>query len=420
MNHAEPMNSGEQIMSVDDPPIQHGQTIDNEDEAVPGSCMSVDPETMEGLKGPSTTETKRSASPTAEGASARTKNSLQLPDNQNAKGTRDPSPNTGSCMSIDAETTEEVQGPRMAGTKRSAAPPLTTEDRAHATGAESYMHRSKNPSPDTVRRKWEHVSQNRHKKRAERLRGKFPSKLKAMDLADIEVPKVELKSAHHATKGHSEGFRASQTKVNENEQRGKIEKWETGRNRIESRYPHGRWPVATFHERFLELIAWFSNQPLGSMVPPAAIPWPVFKKPYSIEPADVTTEEVGLFLHSLQHSTDRATFAGHLKNLRVRFHPDRWRGELLKVEDTEERERWERALVNTSQAISGFGNDEIEEVINGLSASYSPSTTGSEDVEKIFPGVRHRGIVGRATWGEAPNDASPPISPDMGIGGYPR
>ncbi|KAI9449106.1 hypothetical protein HD554DRAFT_2181132 [Boletus coccyginus] len=156
------------------------------------------------------------------------------------------------------------------------------------------------------------------------------------------------------------------------------------------------------------------------MVPPAAIPWPVFKKPYSIEPADVTTEEVGLFLHSLQHSTDQATFTGHLKNLRVRFHPDRWRGELLKVEDTEERERWERALVNTSQAISGFGNDEIEEVINGLSASYSPSTTGSEDVEKIFPGVRHRGIVGGAMWGEAPNDASPPISPDMGIGGYPR
>lgn len=47
-------------MSVDDPPIQHGQTVDNEDEAVPGSCMSVDPETMEGLKGPSTTEIKRS------------------------------------------------------------------------------------------------------------------------------------------------------------------------------------------------------------------------------------------------------------------------------------------------------------------------------------------------------------------------
>ncbi|KAI9451860.1 hypothetical protein HD554DRAFT_2032834 [Boletus coccyginus] len=93
------------------------------------------------------------------------------------------------------------------------------------------------------------------------------------------------------------------------------------------------------------------------MVPPAAIPWPVFKKPYSIEPADVTTEEVGLFLHSLQHSTDRATFAGHLKNLRVRFHPDRWRGELLKVEDTEERERWERALVNTSQAISELYNE---------------------------------------------------------------
>ncbi|KAI9459804.1 hypothetical protein HD554DRAFT_2041821 [Boletus coccyginus] len=189
-------NSEEQIMSVDDPPIQHGQIIDNEDEAVPGSCMSVDPETMEGLKGPSTMETKCSASPTAEGASTCMKNSLQLLDNQNAKSTCNPSPNTGSCMLINTETMEEVQGPRIVVTKHLAAPPLTTEDRAHATSAESYMYCSKNPLLNMMRRKWEHIFQNQHKKRAERLCGRFPSKLKAMDLAYIEVPKVEPKSAH--------------------------------------------------------------------------------------------------------------------------------------------------------------------------------------------------------------------------------
>ena len=68
-------------------------------------------------------------------------------------------------------------------------------------------------------------------------------------------------------------------------------------------------------------------------------------------------EEVEWFLQTLGNSMEPKTFVGHLKNLQIRFHPNKWQADFLKLEDTEERKRWEQALLNTSQLISVMYNE---------------------------------------------------------------
>ena len=184
-----------------------------------------------------------------------------------------------------------------------------------------------------------------------------------MNLSDAEIaqkgkiPHGDPEPTHGMAKVQGERNNATQGEdVRDKERRMKIERWEAEKEQIESQYPHGRWPATTFHQRFVELVTWLGDRPLGGIIHPATAPWPVFKKPNPIAPEDVEMEEVEWFLHTLQNSTDPKTFVSHLKNFRIRFHPDRWRADFLKLEDTEERERWERALLTTSQVVSVIYN----------------------------------------------------------------
>ena len=137
----------------------------------------------------------------------------------------------------------------------------------------------------------------------------------------------------------------------------KVKRWEAEKERIESQYINRKWRVAMFHQWFMGLVTWLVDQPLEGVIHPAAAPWPVFKKPNLIEPEDLKTEEVEWFLQTLEDSMDPKMFVGHLKNLRIRFHPDKWQVDFLQLEDTEERRRWEWALLNTSQVISVMYNE---------------------------------------------------------------
>jgi len=205
----------------------------------------------------------------------------------------------------------------------------------------------------------------RHKKKVERLRNRFPRKVDPMNLSDTKDPQKEKmpdedpEPTHSMAKVQSVRISATQAEeVRDKERRMKVEKWEAEKEQIESQYLRGRWPVATFHQRFMELVKWFGDRPLGGNIHPTSAPWPIFRKPSLMEPEDVTTEEVEYFLLTLRNSTDRKTFASHVKNLRIRFHPDKWQTDFLKLEDTEVRKRWERALLNTSQVISVMYNEQ--------------------------------------------------------------
>ena len=219
--------------------------------------------------------------------------------------------------------------------------------------------RTRKTSPGTMHRRLARNALKRQKKKAERLHDRFPRKVNPMNMPDAEVPqKGEIPHRDPGpSHGIAQGERTEPQDVRHKERIMKVERWEAEKERIESQYTNGKWRVATFHQRFMELVTWLVDRPLEGVVHPAAAPWPVFKKPNLIEPEDLKTEEVEWFLRTLGDSTDPKTFVSHLKNLRIRFHPDKWRADFLKLEDTEERRRWERALLNTSQVISVMYNE---------------------------------------------------------------
>jgi len=75
-----------------------------------------------------------------------------------------------------------------------------------------------------------------------------------MNLSDTEIAQKEKilhgysEPTHGMAKVQGERNNAMQGKnVRDKERRMKIERWEAEKEWIESQYPHGRWPTATFH-----------------------------------------------------------------------------------------------------------------------------------------------------------------------------
>jgi hypothetical protein len=109
--------------------------------------------------------------------------------------------------------------------------------------------------------------------------------------------------------------------------------------------------VPCFLEWFKELVAWCGDWPLGGIINVPTAPWPVFIKPHLMDLEHVTTIEVEWFLASLRNAMGPAEFRHCLKGLWIKFHPDRWRGDLKSMGNLEQCVRWEKALITVSQAI---------------------------------------------------------------------
>ena len=130
--------------------------------------------------------------------------------------------------------------------------------------------------------------------------------VKPMNLSDAEITQKrkilhgDPEPIHGMAKVQGERNNATQGEdVQDKERSMKIERWEAEKEWIELQYPHGRWLAATFHRRFVELVTWLGDRPLGGIIHPAPAPWAVFKKPNPIVPEDVEMEEVEWFLHTL-------------------------------------------------------------------------------------------------------------------------
>ena len=65
------------------------------------------------------------------------------------------------------------------------------------------------------------------------------------------------------------------------------------------------------------------------------VPWPVLKKLESISPKDVNNTEIEYFLEKLKVST-KSEFPVHLKEMQIRFHPDKWGTCWKRIMDVEE------------------------------------------------------------------------------------
>lgn len=200
----------------------------------------------------------------------------------------------------------------------------------------------------------ERKSEGRRKQKAERVRTRFPRKMNPMTSSDVEDRDREIGRVSNgdleAQRRKVEAIQAKQ--LLDRERRAKIEKWNAAKDRIESNYPRKDWSVSTYFQRFIDLVAWLGDRPLGGIIQPAAVPWPLFVKPDAISPEDVKEEEIKRFLQMLKESMDHKSFASLLRKLRVRFHPDKWPGDVLDVKNTEEKIRWQKALLNTSQMIA--------------------------------------------------------------------
>jgi len=159
-----------------------------------------------------------------------------------------------------------------------------------------------------------------------------------------------------ATESHQRGKTMGEVnlqpeKLLERKQEAEILAWREDKQKIEVKYAVGEWSGEQIIERFIDMVKWCAKRPAGGVVDPADIPWPILRRPQLIIPEDVNAAQVEFFLVMLQ-SFKGGNFLVHLKDMRIRFHPDKWQRSWKKIEDEIERGKWENAMLTVSQVIS--------------------------------------------------------------------
>ena len=133
----------------------------------------------------------------------------------------------------------------------------------------------------------------------------------------------------------------------------KIEAWNEKKQDIVTKYTVSKWTHAQSVQQFLNVMTWCARRPAGGVMDVSDVPWPVLKKPESISPKDVNDTEIEYFLEKLKAST-KSEFPVHLKEMRIRFHPDKWGTCWERIMYVEEQKKWQKAMLMLSQIISSY------------------------------------------------------------------
>lgn len=181
-------------------------------------------------------------------------------------------------------------------------------------------------SPEAARRKWARIKEDKRWRKEDQIRIQFAQRPQPMTV--ITPEDIQGDDGQGATessqrdKTMDEG-RIEPSKLLEQKQEEEIRVWQEDKQKIEAKYAVGEWKGKRIVERFVNMEKWCAKQPTGAVVDPFDIPWPIFRRPQVITPEDVNIMEVEFFLEMLR-SFQEEDFVVHLKDMRIRFHPDKW------------------------------------------------------------------------------------------------
>ena len=209
-------------------------------------------------------------------------------------------------------------------------------------------------APEEARRKWAKIKEDKRRRKEERIRVRFVRRPPPMTVMTPED--IHGNGNQGATESHQRGKTMGEVnlqpeKLLERKQEAEILAWWEDKQKIKVKYAVGEWSGEQIIERFIDMVKWCAKRPAGGVVDPADIPWPILRRPQLIIPKDVNAAQVEFFLVMLQ-SFKGGNFLVHLKDMRIRFHPDKWQRSWKKIEDEIERGKWENAMLTVSQVIS--------------------------------------------------------------------
>jgi len=187
-------------------------------------------------------------------------------------------------------------------------------------------------APEEARRKWAKIKEDKRRRKEERIRVRFVRRPPPMTVMTPED--IHGNGNQGATESHQRGKTMGEVnlqpeKLLERKQEAEILAWWEDKQKIEVKYAVGEWSGEQIIERFINMVKWCAKRPAGGVVDPADIPWPILRRPQLIIPEDVNAAQVEVMLQSFKGGN----FLVHLKDMHIRFHPDKWQRSWKKIED---------------------------------------------------------------------------------------
>ena len=209
-------------------------------------------------------------------------------------------------------------------------------------------------SPEAAQWKWARIKEDKRQRKEDWICIQFarqPQPMTVITPEDIQGDDGQgAAESSQRDKTMDEG-RIEPSKLLERKWEEEIQVWQEDKQKIEAKYAVGEWKGKRIVKRFINMEKWCAKRPTGAVVDPSNIPWPIFRRLQVITPEDVNVTEVEFFLEMLR-SFQEEDFVVHLKDMRIRFHPDKWRRSWKKIKDDTERGIWENAMLTVSQVVS--------------------------------------------------------------------